>query len=127
MQTDSSNFVVLNVKRFPMIMLNQQAVADGYATQWIVEMSLLMEQGSPFVMVYDTMRVEESEADHRLRGQWLIQHRKELSKVCRGMISIETDTQRLDELMKVRKLFGIQHAVVSSEPYALALIHQWLA
>lgn len=127
MPTDSNPFVILNVSRFPMITLNQHAVVAGYATQWMREMSLLIEQGVPFVMVYDHMRAEESKADHQLRGHWLIQHRKQLSAVCRGMISIETETQRLEELVKVRKLFGIQHAVVNSEPYALALIHQWIA
>lgn len=56
MPTDSNPFVILNVGRFPMITLNQHAVVAGYANQWMREMSLLIEQGVPFVMVYDHMR-----------------------------------------------------------------------
>lgn len=127
MQQTTDTFTVLNVNRFPMVILNQQAVSDGYADQWAQEMKQLMEQGEPFVMVYDHMRVDESDADRERRSRWLIQHRKNLSQICRGMISIESDAQRCEQLVKMRKLFGIQHQVVSSEPYALALIQQWLA
>jgi hypothetical protein len=54
----------------------------------------LMDQGKPFVMVYDHMRVDESDADRERRSRWLIQHRKTLSQICRGIISIESDAQR---------------------------------
>ncbi|ORM66586.1 hypothetical protein [Pantoea rwandensis] len=127
MQPTSTAFTVLNVSRFPMVTLNQQAVSAGYAQQWIEEMTYLLEQGTPFVMVYDHMRAEESNADRELRSRWLIEHRKTLSQICRGMISIESDLQRCEQLAKMRKLFGISHQLVSSEPYAMALIERWLA
>lgn len=126
MQPNSEDFTVLNVSRFPMVIFNQQAVSEGYSRQWTQEMAQLIEQGVPFVMVYDHMRVDESDADREQRSRWLIEHRKTLSAICRGMISIESDTQRCEQLAKMRKLFGIPHQLVSSEPYALALIKQWL-
>ncbi|EJL90688.1 hypothetical protein AC790_04035 [Pantoea sp. RIT-PI-b] len=127
MSLNPQDFTVYDIQAFPLVCLNQQAVLPGYASQWEAEMLALLQQEAPFVVVYDHMRVEETEADRRQRGDWLIRHRQLLSQRCKGMLSIESEASRCAELRKMRKMFGIPHQVVSSRTYALAQMQQWLA
>lgn len=127
MSLNYNDFTVFDVKEFPLVCFNQCAVKQGYAGQWEVEMQQLIENGAPFVMVYDHMRAEETPADWRQRGDWLIHHRQRVSKWCKGMVSIETEASRCEELSKIRKMFGVPHQVVSSRTHALEKMQQWLA
>ncbi|MDF7661944.1 hypothetical protein PUG81_23490 [Erwiniaceae bacterium L1_54_6] len=127
MSLNPDDFTVYDIQAFPLVCLNQQAVQPGYASQWETEMQQLLQQDAPFVVVYDHMRVEETSDDRRQRGDWLIRHRQRLSKLCKGMLSIESEESRCVELRKLRKMFGIPHQVVSSRAYAVAQMQQWLA
>ncbi|QKZ05150.1 hypothetical protein [Pseudomonas eucalypticola] len=123
MSLDTTRFAVHDVSRFPLVYFREQAVTPGYASQWETETTALVENGRPFVLIYDQLRQEETTEDRRQRGVWLKHNKIPLATVCKAMISIEPDEQQRAEArargeMAV-KAFGIAHLAVASEQEAV--------
>ena len=89
MHLDSDNFSIHDIRRFPLVVFNQAAATVGYAGRWEQEIEALMQHGQRFVVVYDQLRTEESQADRKQRGMWLKQNKAALAGVCLSMISVE--------------------------------------
>ncbi|MBY4674361.1 hypothetical protein K6W12_27445 [Burkholderia multivorans] len=124
MGLDSKVFIIHDVTRFPFIVFNEDAAQSGYAYQWEKEMVALMENGQPFVLVYDQHRTEESHEDRKRRGIWLKHNKTALGRVCKALISIEPDEERRAQIKAMSdmavKAFGIPHEIVATRAEALA-------
>lgn len=130
MNLDAQAFTVHDIRQFPFVIFNAEAAQPGYSALWEKEISALMANGEPFVIVYDQLRSEDSHEDRKHRGIWLKHNKTALARVCKGLISIEPDpevrAQRQAQGEIAVKAFGIAHAAVASREEALALALRWI-
>lgn len=122
MKLDPRTFVVHDIGEFPFVVFNQAAAWPGYAGRWEKEMTALVDNGLPFVVVYDRVRSDESHEDRRHRGIWLKHNKQALGRLCKALISIEPDAERRAAIEAAGaiavKAFGIAHEVVATRPAA---------
>ncbi|MBN8886106.1 MAG: hypothetical protein J0I77_10325 [Rudaea sp.] len=125
MNLDPQTFVVHDIGEFPFVVFNQAAAWPGYAGRWEKEMIALVENGLPFVVVYDRVRSDESHEDRRHRGIWLKHNKQALGRLCKALISIEPDAERRAEIEAAGaiavKAFGIPHEAVATRQAAFDL------
>jgi hypothetical protein len=118
MKLDPNLFSVHDISRFPFCVVRNHAVVPGYSHQWDKEITALMNQPQPFVLVYLSTVIEESHEDRRHRGIWLKQNKEPIARVCKSLISVEPDAVRREEIRLqgqiAVKAFGIPHAAVAS-------------
>jgi len=128
MRIDPQTFIIHDVTQLPFVVFNEAAARPGYANQWETEMVTLMENGRPFVVVYDQHRIEESHEDRTRRGIWLKHNKAALARVCKALISIEPDEERRTKVEATSdmaaKAFGIPHVVVAMRDDALTIAVQ---
>lgn len=131
MQLDPQTFAVHDIRAFPFVVFNQAAAQPGYAKQWEAEMQALLQHGEAFVVVYDELRSDETHEDRKQRGLWLKHHKEPLARVCKSLISIESDPQRRAEVEAMSgmavKAFGIPHAVVATRQEAMEVMQRLAA
>ena len=131
MHLDSDNFSIHDIRRFPLVVFNQAAATVGYAGRWEQEIEALMQHGQRFVVVYDQLRTEESQADRKQRGMWLKQNKAALAGVCLSMISVEPEAERRAQAQAMGemavKAFGIAHVAVASLAEAQQLSERLLS
>lgn len=125
MSLDPSAFTIHGIHEFPFVVFNQAAAQPGYAAQWEAEMLALLQNGQPFVVVYDQLRADETREDRKHRGVWLKYNKEPLGRVCKALISIEPDKERRTQVQAMSeiavKAFGIPHAVVATRDEAWLL------
>lgn len=116
---------------FPLVRFRAEAMAPGYAAQWIEDMDRLLAAGERFVVLYPAGTHEETHEDRKQRGLWLKQHRDALSVLCLALVSVEPDAlereafrARIDGLGKA---FGVRQAVAADDAEAGALARAYLA
>lgn len=112
-----------------MVVFRNDSAKPGYAKQWKVETVSLIRSGTPFVIVYDQLRVDEDHEDRKHRALWLKQNKAEMSRVCKGFISIEPDPVRREEAKQMgailARAFGMQYEAVETRAEARKLTHRW--
>ncbi|WP_241044381.1 hypothetical protein [Achromobacter xylosoxidans] len=123
MSLDPKTFTIHDIREFPFVVFDEVAAQPGYAPQWETEMVALVQNGQPFVVVYDQLRADETHEDRKHRGVWLKRHKEPLGQVCKALISIEPDEARRAEVAAMAeiavKAFGIPHKVVATRDEAL--------
>lgn len=131
MHLNAKNFLVHDISHHPMVLFRSDGAKPGYAKQWEVETVSLIRNGTPFVIVYDQFRSNESYEDSRHRALWLKKNKEEMSRVCRGFIIIEPDPERRDEARQIgwmlARAFGIEHVTVGTQADARELTHRWIS
>ncbi|HCW0413361.1 hypothetical protein AB1K01_11385 [Pseudomonas paraeruginosa] len=131
MNLNPHDFLVHDISHHPMVVFRNDSAKPGYAKQWEVETVSLIGQGAPFVIVYDQLRGDEDHEDRKHRALWLKQNKAEMSRVCKGFISIEPDPVRREEARQMgamlAKAFGIQHEGVETWEEARKLVHFWIS
>ncbi|QOT77960.1 hypothetical protein [Cupriavidus basilensis] len=119
------NLQIYDASRFPIVIGRTQAMQAGYAIQWREEMTALVEQGRPFVLIHDQRPAEETQEDRKQRALWLKQYKAPLGAVCRALIHIEPDPIRRAALkaqaLLAVKAFGIPMAISATMSDALSL------
>jgi hypothetical protein len=114
-----SDFTVHNVARFPEVRCAPETVHSGYSAQWRLELEALIERGEPFFMLFAEGEFKEEPEDTRVRAVWLKENKARLARVCRSIVSIESDEAKraklLGQLPGLEKAFGIPRLVVSNE------------
>jgi hypothetical protein len=118
MMLDPATFLIHDISRFPILTVRNESIQPGYATQWEKEMNALLAHDHPFAVVYVETPDIEARDDLKQRGLWLKEHKSELERVCKVLISVEPDGERR-ELARIRgegaaKAFGIPHRAVAS-------------
>lgn len=125
MSLDPNTFSIHDIREFPFVVFNQTAAQPGYARQWETEMVALLQNGQPFVVVYDQLLTDETHEDRKHRGVWLKHNKEPLRRICKALISIEPDEERRSEVNAMSeiavKAFGIPHEVVATRDEALAV------
>jgi hypothetical protein len=125
MSLDPNVFSIHDIREFPFVVFNQVAAQPGYANQWETEIVALLQNGQPFVVVYDQFRTDETHEDRKHRGIWLKHNKVPLGRVCKALISIEPDEQRRSEVKAMSAVavtaFGIPHEVVATRDEAMAI------
>ncbi|WP_241122848.1 hypothetical protein [Achromobacter xylosoxidans] len=123
MSLDPKTFTIHDIREFPFVVFDQAAAQPGYASQWEAEMVALIQNGQPFVVVYDQLRADETHEDRKHRGVWLKHNKESLGQVCKALISIEPDEARRAEVAAMSeiavKAFGIPHEAVATRDAAL--------
>jgi hypothetical protein len=124
-------FVVLDVSRFPVIVLPTDHVQAGYAEQWIAEMEILMAEDEPFVILVSGERTPEPHEDQKARGLWFKTNRTRLSQLCRGFVTVEEDEAqrctRRKQAANLQAAFGFPMVVAASAEDAEAAARDLLA
>lgn len=124
-------FTVHDASAFPLVRLRPDAMQPGYAPRWEIEMNALLKQERPFVVIFPTLRSEESHDDRKLRGIWLKRNKQLLGERCLSLISVEPDTGKRFALKAqaamAEKAFGIPAEIVASDRDAESLARQLLA
>ncbi|WMY11275.1 hypothetical protein [Paraburkholderia phenoliruptrix] len=114
-----SDFTVHYVARFPEVRCTPETVHPGYSAQWRLELEALIERGEPFFMLFADGDFDEAPEDTRVRAVWLKENKARLAKVCRSIVSIESDAAKraklLVQLVGLERAFGIPRLVASSE------------
>ena len=118
MHLDPDNFSIHDISQFPLVIFNPAAAIAGYAPRWEQEITALMQHRQRFVVVYDQLRTEESQADRKHRGIWLKHNKAALASVCLALISVEPDAARREQIQAMGamavKAFGVAHVAVAS-------------
>jgi len=123
MQTELFRFH--DVSRFPIVKLQGRDLPPGYGPAWAAEMEMLLDQPTPFALVFPSSAVDETHEDQKLRTIWLKAHKKPLARKCRGIFSVEPNTaMRLIKKAQgaaIALAFGLQFRVTATETEADAL------
>ncbi|WP_186150180.1 hypothetical protein [Burkholderia gladioli] len=114
-----SEFTVHDVAQFPEVRCAPETAYPGYAAQWRAELEALIERGEPFFMLFAEGEFKEAQEDMRVRAVWLKENKVTLAKLCRSIVSIESDAAKraklLEQLRGLEKAFGIPRLVASTE------------
>ncbi|WP_164227394.1 hypothetical protein [Stenotrophomonas maltophilia] len=125
MSLDPIAFTIHDIRELPLAVFDQAAAQPGYASQWEAEMEVLLQNGQPFVVVYDLLRSDETHEDRKHRGVWLRHNKEPLGQVCKALISIKPDDTRRAEVAAMSdiavKALGIPHEAVATRDEALAV------
>lgn len=125
MDLNPQDFLVHDISHHPMVVFRNDSARPGYAKQWEAETVSLIRHGAPFVIVYDQLRGDEDHEDRKHRALWLKQNKAEMSRVCKGFISIEPDPVRREEArqmgLMLARAFGMQNEAVETQTEARKL------
>jgi hypothetical protein len=87
----SFSLALHDVSDFPVVRLSGRGLLKGYAAQWVAEMDVLLDKGSPFALLFLNTVENEHHEDQKQRVVWLKKNKKRLAALCRGIVSIEPD------------------------------------
>lgn len=128
MQLDGFRFY--DTRDFPIVRISGRSLPAGYGPQWVVEMESLLANGKPFVIIALDSAENPDHEDQKTLILWVKAHKKELSRICRGFVSIEPD--RATRLLKraqgaaMALVFGLRLKVTADLPHAEALAKRLL-
>lgn len=124
---------VVDASRFPILSIDGATLAPGDGARIIDDLEALIRHGSAFVLIIDNGSgpQDRSHDEDKARMLWLKENRRRLAAVCRGIISVVTDHQRLALVQKqttgLRTALGIHFAAVDSPSSAQALAAELMA
>ncbi len=128
MSLDSSKFCIHDIHELPFVLFKQDAAEPGFAAQWEIEMTMLVENGEPFVVVFDQINHDESHEDRKRRGVWLKHNKERLRGVCKALVAIEPDLAHRAMAQAIgkaaMKAFGIPYEAVETREEAIALVQR---
>ncbi|MDF3836543.1 hypothetical protein P3W85_26840 [Cupriavidus basilensis] len=120
-----SSFHLYDVSAFPLVTSRSEAMPPGYASRWCDEMTSLVGQDRPFVLIHGPHAAEETHEDRKRRAIWLKQHKTLLGQLCRTLIHIEPDPDRRAAMQAQAamavKAFGVPVAMAATMAEALVL------
>lgn len=109
---------VFDVSEFPLVIALNDAIVAGYAPRWERDMNVLVQQDRPFVLLFVSPRPEEPHEDRKHRGLWLKQHKDDLARVCKALITVEPDAQEREasnaNAAAMSKAFGMPLEAVAT-------------
>ncbi|WP_059412694.1 hypothetical protein [Cupriavidus basilensis] len=121
---ESANFFIHDVSAFPLVLGRPETLVPGYAGQWCEEMTTLVRQAHPFVIVMGPQADAERHEDRRLRALWLKHNREPLVRRCRLLVYVEPDAAKRAGLSALAalavKAFGVPVALTAGMDEALA-------
>ncbi|GGY23384.1 hypothetical protein [Paludibacterium paludis] len=101
MTLDAHNFTLYDVREFPIVTANNDALVPGFAARWERELDALVNQPRPFALIFPEGRPEqESREDRQRRMDWFKANKAKLASVCLALISIEPDARKQESLRK---------------------------
>ncbi|WP_319517725.1 hypothetical protein [uncultured Martelella sp.] len=84
------SFTIHDATNFPLVEIKTDRLMRGYATQWMLEMEMLLCNEKAFVLLlYDAERHDESHEDRKQTVLWFKRNRQAFGRVCRGIVGIE--------------------------------------
>ncbi|WP_420994158.1 hypothetical protein ACKI2N_009380 [Cupriavidus sp. 30B13] len=120
----SGAFFIHDISAFPLVLGRTETMAPGYAGQWCEEMTTLVRQEHPFVIVMGPQASAEQHEDRRLRALWLKHNREQLVLRCRLLVYVEPDAIKRAGLSALAamavKAFGVPVALTAGMDEALA-------
>jgi hypothetical protein len=126
-----NEFSLHDISNFPLVRIRLQNLPTGYARIWTAEMSALLQQTQPFVLVFLDAREEESLEDRKTRILWLKANKAALAARCRGFVAVEPSSiKRLAKRTQgavLGKTFGLRFLVVRNVEEAEGLARRLLA
>ncbi|WP_122570074.1 hypothetical protein [Pseudomonas viridiflava] len=115
MPLDIHRFTVHDISRFPLCIVRNDVVVQGYGAQWQAEMA----HGVPFVLIYLEPGDDEAHADRKLRSLWLKTHKEAFGHLCISLISVLADEARrahFDAMGKMgEQAFGIRYETAATQ------------
>ncbi|WP_454721053.1 MULTISPECIES: hypothetical protein [Cupriavidus] len=120
----SGRFLIHDVSAFPLVLGRPETLLPGYAGQWCEEMTTLVRQTRPFVIVMGPQDEPERHEDRSLRALWLKHNRALLVLRCRLLVYVEPDAVKRAGLSALAamavKAFGVPVALTAGMDEALA-------
>jgi hypothetical protein len=112
------DFFLHDVSQFPFVALKSERCPPGFAEQWGIEMSALLDSNRLFVVAFEPGALNETAEDFRTRGIWFKKNRQLLPGRCAAMIAVVPDEQvRKDnavDMAKRSKGFEVLYAAMES-------------
>ena len=85
------DYYLHDVSQFPFVALRSERCPPGFAEQWGIEMSALLDSGRLFVVAFEPQALEETPEDFRTRGIWFKKNRQLLPGRCAAMVAVVPD------------------------------------
>lgn len=123
-------FRLYDTHDFPIVRISGRALPSGYGPRWVAEMDALLANGKPFAIVALDSAENPDHEDQKTLVVWVKSHKKELSRLCKGFVSIEPD--RATRLLKraqgaaMALAFGLRMKVAADRIQAEALAKRLL-
>ncbi|HMM73901.1 MAG TPA: hypothetical protein PKC22_17040 [Rhodocyclaceae bacterium] len=123
-------FRFYDTRDFPIIRISGRDLPRGYSPQWVAEMDALLANGKPFAIVALDSAENPDHEDQKTLVVWVKSHKKELSRLCKGFVSIEPE--RAARLLKraqgaaMALAFGLKMKVTPDLAQAEALAKRLL-
>lgn len=112
------DFYLHDVSQFPFVALRSERCPPGFAEQWGLEMSALLESGRLFVVAFEPEALDETPEDFRTRGIWFKKNRQLLPGRCAAMIAVVPDAEvraaNASDMAKRSKGFEVLYAAMES-------------
>lgn len=110
---DNSQFELHDVQNFPQVTFLNHLTCEGYASQWIAEMELLLQYQKKFVIIFPEGGQNENREDRKLRGIWLKENKPQMQRLCAGLVVIEpqeSQRKRLEQqAAAATQSFGVSY------------------
>lgn len=126
----SGEFRFYDTRDFPIVRISGRSLPSGYGPQWVAEMDALLANGEPFAIVALDSAENPDHEDQKTLIVWVKSNKKELSRLCRGFVSIEPN--KAVRLLKraqgaaMALAFGLRMKVTADLPQAEALARRLL-
>jgi hypothetical protein len=126
-----SEFRFYDTSDFPIVRISGRSLPNGYGPQWVAEMNALLANGKPFAVVALDSAENPDHEDQKTLVVWAKSNKRELSRLCKGLVSIEPD--RATRLLKraqgaaMTLAFGLRMKVAADRPQAEALAKRLLS
>jgi len=85
------DYYLHDVSQFPFVALRSERCPPGFAEQWGIEMSALLDSGQLFVVAFEPQALDETPEDFRTRGIWFKKNRQLLPGRCAAMVAVVPD------------------------------------
>lgn len=112
------DFYLHDVSQFPFVALRSDRCPPGFAEQWGIEMSALLDSGRLFVVAFEPEALNETPEDFRTRGIWFKKNRQLLPGRCAAMIAVVPDAdvraQNAADMAKRSRGFDVLYAAMES-------------
>lgn len=123
----SRQLSVIDATRFPLLSIDGARMIPGDGARIIDELETLIQSGRAFVLIISNSGGPKGHKhdDDKERMLWLKENKARLAAVCRGIISVVPDKDRVVQAEKqtagLRAALGIHFAAVESQSSAEAL------
>jgi hypothetical protein len=125
-----SEFRLYDARDFPIVRISGRGLPIGYGPQLVAEMDALLVTDKPFVIIALDSAENPDHDDQKTLMVWVKSHKSELSRLCKGFVSIEPD--RAVRLLKraqgaaIAMAFGLRMKIAADRSQAEALAKRLL-